>query len=107
MSSDSTITEDKSIHDLTDEYKELNNGNNQEVIVVDGRGYENNTDNKRQIYNLVDIIENTQTVDNLHNEVMKRVVEIVERIAREAVPEIAERVIKEEIEKLKKISATE
>jgi ketopantoate hydroxymethyltransferase len=107
MSSDSTITGDKSIHDLNDEYKEMNNGNNQEVIVVDGRGYENNTDNKRQIYNLVDIIENTQTADNLHDEVMKRVVEIIERIARESVPEIAERVIREEIEKLKKISAAE
>jgi hypothetical protein len=101
MSLDSTATEDKSIHDLTDEYKELNNGNNQEVIVVDGRGYENNTDNKKQIFNLVDIIENNQTADNLHEEIMKMAVEIVERIAREMVPEIAERVIKEEIEKLK------
>jgi len=107
MDSDSTVTEDKNIHDLTDEYKELNNGNNQEVIVVDGRGYENNADNKKQIFNLVDIIENTQTADNLNEEVMKRAVEIVERIAREIVPEIAERVIKEEIEKIKKISATE
>jgi hypothetical protein len=107
MDSDSTVTEDKNIHDLTDEYKELNNGNNQEVIVVDGRGYENNADNKKQIFNLVDIIENTQTADNLNEEVMKRAVEIVERIAREIVPEIAERVIKEEIEKIKKISAAE
>ncbi len=107
MSLDSTVTDDKSIHDLTDEYKELNNGNNQEVIVVDGRGYENNADNKKQIFNLVDIVENTQTADNLHDEVMKRAVEIVERIAREMVPEIAERIIKEEIEKLKKISAVE
>jgi ketopantoate hydroxymethyltransferase len=107
MGSDSTLTEDESIHDLTDEYKELNNGNNQEVIVVDGRRYENNADNKKQIFNLVDIIENTQTADNVHEDVMKRVVETVERITREMVPEIAERVIKEEIEKLKKISATE
>ena len=107
MDSDSTVTEDKNINDLTDEYKELNNGNNQEVIVVDGRGYENNADNKKQIFNLVDIIENTQTADNLNEEVMKRAVEIVERIAREIVPEIAERVIKEEIEKIKKISAAE
>jgi hypothetical protein len=106
MDSNSTATEDKSIHDLIDEYKEFNNGNNQEVIVVDGRGYENNADSKKQIFNLVDIIENTQTADNINEEVMKRVVEIVERIAREMVPEIAERVIKQEIEKLKQISAS-
>ena len=102
MASDSTVTEDNSIHDLTDEYKELNNGNNQDVIVVDGRGYENNADGNKQIYTLVDIIDNPQTADNLRDEVMKRAVEIVERVAREIVPEIAERVIREEIEKLKK-----
>lgn len=102
MASDSTGTDDKSIHDLTDEYRELNNGNNQDVIVVDGRGYENNADDKKQIYTLVDIIDNPQTADNLREEVMKRAVEIVERVAREIVPEIAERVIREEIENLKK-----
>jgi hypothetical protein len=107
MRSDSTVTEDKSIHDLTDEYKELNNGSNQEVIVVDGRGYENNADNKKQIFNLVDIVENSQTADNLHDEVIRRATEIVERIAREMIPEIAEKVIKEEIEKLKKMSDAE
>jgi hypothetical protein len=40
----------------------------------------------------------------LHDEIMKRAVEIAERIAREVVPDIAERVIREEIEKLKKAS---
>lgn len=102
MGSDST---QKNIHDLTDEYGVPNNGNNQEVIMVDGRGYENNAENKKEIYTLVDVIENTQNADYLYEEIIKRAAEIVERIAREIVPEIAERVIKEEIEKLKKINA--
>jgi hypothetical protein len=83
------------------------NGNNQEVIVVDGRGYENNVNNKKEIYTLVDVIEDTQTANNLNEEIIKRATEIIERIAREITPEIAEKVIKEEIEKLKKISSNE
>ncbi|MGP8155023.1 MAG: hypothetical protein ACLQBQ_12950 [Smithella sp.] len=106
MDSNSTVTEGKNIHNLTDEYEEPNNGNNQKVIVVDGRGYENNADNKKEIYTLVDVIENTQNADNIYEEIMKRATEIVERIAREIVPLVAERVIKEEIEKLKKSNAT-
>jgi len=105
MDSDSAVTENKNIHNLTDEYVEQNNGNNQEVIVVDGRGYENNADNKKEIFTLVDVIENSHTADNVYEEIMKRAAQIVEKIAREIVPQIAERVIKEEIEKLKKISA--
>jgi hypothetical protein len=105
MDSESTVTENKNIHNLTDEYVEQNNGNNQEVIVVDGRGYENNADNKKEIFTLVDVIENSHTADNVYEEIMKRTAQIVEKIAREIVPQVAERVIKEEIEKLKKISA--
>ena len=104
MDSDSTVTENKNIHNLTDEYVELNNGNNQKVIVVDGRGYENNADHKKEIFTLVDVIESTHTADNVYEDIMKQAAEIVEKIAREIVPQIAERVIKEEIEKLKKIS---
>lgn len=107
MDSNSTITEDKNIHNLTDEYEELNNGNNQDVIVVDGRGYENNADNKEEIFTLVEVIEDTQNADKIYEEILKRAAQIVERITREIVPEIAEKVIKEEIEKLKKISAPE
>jgi hypothetical protein len=107
MSSDSMATEDKNIHDLTDVYEEPNSVNNQEVIVVDGRGYENSTGNKSEIHPLVDVIEDTQTANNLNEEIIKRTTEIAERIAREIIPEIAERVIKEEIEKLKKISSQE
>jgi len=100
MDSDSMATAGKKIH-------EQNNGSNQEIIVVDGRGYENNVNNKREIYTLVDVIEDSQTANNLNEEIIKRAAEIIERITRELVPEIAEKVIKEEIEKLKKLSSNE
>jgi guanylate kinase len=107
MSSDFIETKHPNIHDLTEVYEESNSGNNQEVIVIDGRGYENNTRNKNEIHALVDVIEDTQTVNNLNKEIIKRATEIAERIAREIIPEIAERVVKEEIEKLKKMSSNE
>jgi uncharacterized Zn finger protein len=107
MGSNSITIEDKNIHDLTDVYEETNGVNNQEVIVIDGRGYENNTKYKSEKHSLVDAIEDTQTANNLHEEIIKRATEIVERIAREIIPEIAEKVIKEEIEKLKKMSSKE
>ncbi|KFZ44556.1 hypothetical protein KD27_05550, partial [Smithella sp. D17] len=68
---------------------------------------ENNVNNKREIYTLVDVIEDSQTANNLNEEIIKRAAEIIERITRELVPEIAERVIREEIEKLKKLSSNE
>ena len=105
MGSDSISTKDKNIHDLTDVYEEPNSVNNQEVIVVDGRGYESATSNKSEIRSLEDVIEDNQTANDLNKEIMKRATEIAEKIAREIIPEIAERVIKEEIEKLKKMSS--
>jgi hypothetical protein len=60
------------------------------------------------IYDLVDVVDKRPKmafVDaGLHDEIMKRAVEIAEKIAREVVPDIAERVIREEIEKLKRES---
>jgi hypothetical protein len=60
------------------------------------------------IYDLVDVVDKRPKmafVDaGLHDEIMKRAVEIAEKIAREVVPDIAERVIREEIEKLKRKS---
>ncbi|MCX5848280.1 MAG: hypothetical protein NTW65_02350 [Deltaproteobacteria bacterium] len=107
MDSDSMVTKDQGNHNFKDVYDNLNNGNNQEVIVVDGRGYEGNGKNKKEIYTLVDVIEDAQTANNLNEEIIKRAAEIVEKIAREMVPEIAERVIKEEIEKLKIMSGAD
>jgi hypothetical protein len=37
----------------------------------------------------------------LQDEILKRVTETAERVAREMIPDIAERIIREEIEKLK------
>ena len=105
MDSDSIATEDKNIHDLTDVYEESNSLNNQEVIVVDGRGYENSAENKSEIHTLVDVIEDAPAANHVNEEIIKRATEIAERIARDLIPEIAERVIKEEIEKLKKMSS--
>jgi uncharacterized protein YutE (UPF0331/DUF86 family) len=58
------------------------------------------------IYDLVDVVERKPRMalvdTGLHDEIMKRAVEIAEKVAREIIPDIAERVIREEIEKLKK-----
>ena len=59
-----------------------------------------------KIYDLVDVVERRPRMalvdTGLHDEIMKRSVEIAEKIAREVIPDIAERVIREEIAKLKK-----
>lgn len=107
MDANSIIKEDKVIHDLTDAYQEPNNGNKQDVIVVDGRGYENHDQKENDIYTLVDIIEDSQTGDKIYEDIIKRAEKIVENIARQMIPEIAERIIKEEIEKIKNNGSAE
>jgi hypothetical protein len=77
-----------------------------EIIVIDGRVYERMLRPEDKVYDLVDILEKGSGErlqdSNLNDEIMKRVSEITQRIAREIVPEIAERVIREEIAKLKR-----
>ena len=63
---------------------------------------------KDVVYDLVDVVEEPR-IDaivggRLQDEIMKKVSEIAERVAREQFPAIAERVIREEIENLKKSS---
>lgn len=63
---------------------------------------------KDAVYDLVDVVEEPR-IDaivggRLQDEIMKKVSEIAERVAREQFPAIAERVIREEIENLKKSS---
>ena len=58
------------------------------------------------VYDLTDVVEEPR-IDaivgaRLQDEIMKKVAEIAERIAREQFPGIAERIIREEIENLKK-----
>jgi hypothetical protein len=103
MAEDSIMTDDKKIYDLTEIYEERNGRSNQEIIVVDGRGYEKITKDNKYIHELVDVAEDQPAANNLHEEMLNRVTEIAERIAREVVPEIAEKVIREEIDKLKKL----
>jgi hypothetical protein len=104
MAGDSIIIDDKKIYDLTEVYEERNGRNNQEVIVVDGRGYERISKDNKYINELIDVAEDQLAANNLNEEMLKRVTEIAERIAREIIPEVTERVIREEIDKLKKLS---
>lgn len=58
------------------------------------------------VYDLVDIVEEPRldavVGGRLQDEIMKKIAEVAEKIAREQFPGIAERVIREEIENLKK-----
>ncbi|MBN1662184.1 MAG: hypothetical protein JW943_01155 [Deltaproteobacteria bacterium] len=87
---------DEKIYDLVD------------VLQDDVRGEEKHsapTVGGRRIPDLVDAVDegrgNALVDAELHEEIMKHISVIAERIAREMVPDIAERVIREEIEKLK------
>jgi hypothetical protein len=65
-----------------------------------------NPGERGRVYDLTDVVEEPR-IDaivggRLQDEIMKKVAEIAERIAREQFPGIAERIIREEIENLKK-----
>ncbi|OPY87636.1 MAG: hypothetical protein A4E71_00944 [Smithella sp. PtaU1.Bin162] len=105
MAVDSTTADNKKIYDLTEVYEERNGRNNQEVIIVDGRGYERIAKSDKYIHELVDVAEDQLAVSNLNEEIIKRATAIAEKIAREIIPEVAEKVIREEIDKLKKLSS--
>jgi predicted RNase H-like HicB family nuclease len=109
MINDSGTVQDRKIYELTDIYDERNGyvhslpeeENSHQVIVVDGRGYERAKNDGHKIHELTDVIEEDPSIKQFNEEVMKRAMELIEKIAREAVPDIAERVIREEIEKIK------
>jgi len=92
---------DKMIYDLTDISNENDHSDRQEVIVVDGRGYNGQPQEAEEIFTLVDVIEDPQIKENIYNDILKRAEEMIEKMARKMVPEIAERIIREEIEKIK------
>ena len=77
----------------------------QEVIVIDGRGYDRVLRPEDKVYNLHDVFvegSGAGLSQGAMNEEIRRIAsERAEKIARELVPEIAERVIRAEIEKLK------
>lgn len=95
------------IYDLADvvEGKLPEKKNQQEVIVIDGRGYDRVLRPDDNIYDLHDVfaagVGSTLRTGAIDEEVRKIALEMAERIARELIPEIAERVIREEIKKLK------
>jgi hypothetical protein len=100
---------DDSIYDLVDVVDD-NAGaeakHEREIIVIDGRVYERVSRLGGEVHDLADAVE-TGSGGYLHDpglndEIMKRVSEIAEKIAKEIVPEIAEKVIREEINKLKR-----
>ncbi|HES59509.1 MAG TPA: hypothetical protein ENO18_03670, partial [Caldithrix sp.] len=109
---DSDPIKDNKIFELTDILEETSTRNNQEVIVVDGRGYEKNNKPK-ELQEVINETKNSEKDARLEEEIINRAAEIVEkiahdlapeiaeRIAREIVPDIAEKIIREEIEKLK------
>ncbi|HVO66420.1 MAG TPA: hypothetical protein VMT12_08060 [Syntrophales bacterium] len=97
------------IHELVemvDDNSGLEAKQDREIIVIDGRVYERMLKPEDKIYDLVDILEKGSGEhlqdSNLNDAIMRRVIEITQKIAREMVPEIAERVIREEIDKLKR-----
>jgi len=63
-------------------------------------------DPRGKVYELRDVVEEPRIEaiagGRLQDEIMKKVAEIAERVAREQFPAIAERIIREEIENLKK-----
>ncbi len=107
MDSNSIIKDNKKIYDLTDVSTDAENGNTQEVIIVDGRGYEKSNFEQEEVFTLLDVVDDPQARENLYKEILKRSEAVVERIARQVVPEIAEKMIRAEIEKIKKETETE
>ena len=101
--------QDKKIHELTEIFDErsgqgrtaTDGKNSQQIIVIDGQGYERVTSNGDKIYDLTEVVEHNHLSPQIDDAVMKQTVEIIKRIARDVIPDIAERVIREEIEKIK------
>ena len=53
----------------------------------------------------VDVVDDDQKInDKIYGDILRRLEAIVEKTAREMIPDIAERIIRAEIEKLKKSS---
>ncbi|MDP2268242.1 MAG: hypothetical protein Q8K46_03650 [Deltaproteobacteria bacterium] len=93
------------IYDLVDVVEGRSPETRQEVIVIDGRGYDRVLRSEDKIYNLYDVFEegsgSSLREGVMDAEVRKIALAMAEKIARELIPGIAERVIREEIEKLK------
>ncbi len=109
MIEDSGTVQDKKIFELTEIYDERNGhgrrvtdgSNPQQIIVIDGYGYERVKPSGEQIHDLTEVVDDHLLPHQIDDAIMLRAVEIVEKIARQVIPEITERVIREEIERRK------
>lgn len=92
-----SLMNDETIHDLTDVIHDSDMNQRHDKGLMD---------ETVKIHNLIDVVseerESQIMNDEFHDEMVKRISQIAEKIAREVIPDIAERVIREEIEKLKK-----
>ena len=100
---------DVRIHDLVDVIDDnagAETKHDREIIVIDGRVYERVSRQGDEVHDLADPVEKSSGGylhdPGLNDEIVRRVSEIAEKIAKEIIPEIAERVIREEINKLKR-----
>jgi hypothetical protein len=78
-----------------------------EIVMIDGRGYERIKPGERRrerVHDLTDIVDDPVRA-RFNEDLMKKSLEIIEKIAREMIPGIAERVVREEIEKIRNSSA--
>lgn len=82
--------------DIVEDSRAFGQREEQEVIVIDGRAYERIMKPGEVIFDLNDI-----TQGECHDDIIRKISEIAERVAKEIIPGIAEKVIREEIEKLK------
>jgi hypothetical protein len=90
---------DDRIYDLVDVVRDSGASDNlsdQENAAKDGKVNETVSSTKDRVVDLTDAVE-----EGYHDDVIMKVSEIAERVAREMIPDIAERIIREEIEKLK------
>jgi len=100
---------DDRIHDLVDVIDDnagAETKQDREIIVIDGRVYERVSGQGDEVHDIVDAVEKGSGGylhdPGVNDEIIRRVSEVAERIAKEIVPEIAERIIREEINKLKR-----
>ena len=90
---------DDRIYDLVDVVRDSGASDNlldQENALMDGKVNEKVASTNDRGINLTQIVE-----EGYHDDIVMKVSEIAERVAREMIPDIAERIIREEIEKLK------
>ena len=100
---------DDRIHELVDVIDDnagAETKHDREIIVIDGRVYERVSGQGDEVHDVVDAVEKGSGGylhdPGVNDEIIRRVSEVAEKIAKEIVPEIAERVIREEINKLKR-----